>query len=35
MTIEEKFIALLTSEEAAVIQALGRFTFDGFKLRDR
>ena len=31
MTIEELFIALLTSEEAAVIQALDRFTVDGFK----
>ena len=35
MTIKEQFIALLTNEEAAVIQALGKFIFDGFKLRDR
>ena len=34
-TIEEQFTALLISEKAAVIQALGRLTFDGFKLRDR
>ena len=35
MTIEEQFIALFSTEKAAVIQALARFTFKGIKLRDR
>ena len=32
MTIEEQFIALLTSEETAIIY-IGRFTFDSFKIK--
>ena len=35
MTMEDQFIALLPSEEAAGIQAHGRFTFDGFKPGDQ